>query len=856
MPTFLPLLALTLAPAADEPRFTRHVEAVFSRLGCNGGTCHGAVKGQNGFSLSLFGADPAADYEQIIRAGAGRRLDRLDPDNSLLLRKAAGRVAHGGGQLIAPSSPEYAVLRKWISAGAPLDDADKSRVTNLVVTPARHAGTKPYTLKVEASFADGTTEDVTRLCSFSAVDAGVAEIASDGTVTPRGTGDTAIIVRFRAEPALTTLTVPRAAATLPDAQPHNFIDAHVLAKLKRLGVPSSPLTDDATFLRRVSLDVAGELPAPDEARAFLADTRADKRARKIEELLARPGHAALWTLKFCDLLKAADFGVYADGIRQEVDAPRFQAWIRARMEENTPYDEVVERILTATSREGRPVDEWVNETVAMEEGYAPGRPDLAIYRKRRTLDLYWQRASSTGVDAAMQVAHAFLGLRLECAQCHRHPHDSWRQDDLLAFANFFMPVRKIGFQGENEKKYPEVGAHFKRLNAEVKELEAQVKKDRTAFKTLEADGRKAKAEVQRLTRELQKKDDPALRSELERQQAIAAKADAEAARIAKMERRSKLLYPASQRVLHAEVRLVPPAKPASVTSPLGTQSSKALRLLGDKDDIKVPDGTDPRAVVMAWMRRPDNPFFTRAIVNRVWAHYFGRGIIDPPDNLSAFNPPTHPELLDELCKGFVAAGYDLKWLHRAVLASRTYQQGPATLANGFDRTNYSHFPYRRLSAEVLLDAIDRATGTAEKMDMQYHHWPEGLRATEIPFTPRNAFVTFMLAAYGKPKRNAAVQCDCERDGSSTPLHALSTMNHPRIRAKIADAGGIVARLMKDLPDVASRVEELYLAVLSRPPAANEREECLAYIKGSATPSEGLRGVLWALLNTREFIVQH
>jgi hypothetical protein len=676
-------------------------------------------------------------------------------------------------------------------------------------------------------------------------------------VRPRAPGDTAIIVRYRAEPALATLTVPREGkGAFPDVAPHNFIDAHVLAKLRRLGVPPSPLADDTTFLRRASLDVAGELPTPAEVRAFLADRRPDKRHRKIEELLARPGHAALWTLKFCDLLKAADFGVYADGIRQEVDAPRFQTWVRARVEENTPYDEFVERILTATSREGKALDEWVNETVAMEEGYAPGRPDLAMYRRRKTLDLYWQRSSSTGVDAAMQVAHAFLGLRLECAQCHRHPHDVWRQDDLLAFANFFMPVRKIGFGGENEKRFPEVGAHFKRLNAEVKELGEKLKKDRAAFKTLEDAGRKARAEVQRLTRELQKRDDAAVRAELEKQKAVVAKADAEQKRIAQMDRRSKLLYPAAQRIMHSEIRLVPPVKPASVTSPLGTQSSKALHLLGEKEDVKVPEGTDLRAVVMAWMRRPDNPYFARAIVNRVWAHYFGRGIIDPPDNLSAFNPPTHPELLDELCKGFIAAGYDLKWLHRAVLNSRTYQQGTATAANGTERSSYAHFAYRRLSAEILLDAIDRATGTFEKMDMSYYHWPEGMRATEIPFTPRNNYIVFMMANFGKPKRNAAVQCDCERDGNASPLQVLTLLNHPRLRQKAADPSGIVARIVKEHADETARIEELYLAVLSRLPDERERAACREYIKGSSSVAEGLRGVLWALLNTREFILQH
>ena len=305
--------------------------------------------------------------------------------------------------------------------------------------------------------------------------------------------------------------------------------------------------------------MTGELPAPKEVRDFLADKNADKRTKKIDELLDRPGYAALWTLKFCDLLKASDFGVYADGIRQEVDAPRFQQWVRARLEENMPYDQFVERILTATSRDGRDVEEWAKEVVQMEEGYAPGRKDIEMYRQRKTLDLYWQRSTSTGVPATLQVAHAFLGLRLECAQCHRHPHDVWQQDDLLSFANFFMRVRKIGFQGDNEKKYPEVAAVFKRLNDEAKTLTDQAKKLREGdFKKLDAEAKTAKTEADRIKKELPKL---ASADKAEEQRKLLAKHEATLAafekikqQLADLDRRSKMLPEAARRLMHSEVR--------------------------------------------------------------------------------------------------------------------------------------------------------------------------------------------------------------------------------------------------------------------------------------------------------------
>lgn len=857
------LLFSNVAAAADAPPlFTRHVEAVFSRLGCNGGTCHGAVKGQNGFRLSLFAADPVLDHTQVVRATNGRRVNRHEPDNSLLLLKATGQVPHGGGRLMAVGSPEYEVVRRWLAAGMPLDPPERSRVTRIQITPAEQTlqRDETYRLRVEATFADGSVADVTQLCSYETLDGNVAAVDRNGLVTARGVGATALLARFRAEPVLARLIVPRQSTeAFPDVKPHNFVDQHILARLRRLNIPPADVCDDATFLRRLSLDVTGELPSPKEIHAFLADPSADKRVKKIDELLDRPGYAALWTLKFCDLLKATDFGVYADGMRQEVDAPRFQQWIRARLEENIPYDQFVERILTATSRDGRDAEEWVKEVVQMEEGYAPGRKDLEIYRQRKTLDLYWQRKSSTEVPAALQVAHAFLGLRLECAQCHRHPHDVWQQDDLLSFANFFMGLRKTGFQGENEKKFPEVAVIFKRMNDEAKAATDQVKKLREGdFKKLEADARIARDEVARIKRDLPKLDKDkaeASRQFLAMHEETLAAFEKMKQQIADLERRGNLLSEAARRVMHTEVRLDTKTVFATVTSPIGTQTSERYRLLGQTENIQVAKGQDPRPLVMEWLRRPDNPYFARALVNRVWAHYFGRGIVDPPDNLSVFNPASHPELLQELSDGFIKNKYDLKWLHRTILQSRTYQQN-STAAQEVDRVNYASFALRRVSAEVVIDVLNQSTGTTEKMDMDSYHWPKEMKAVEIPFTPRNTFVTFMLANFGKPKRNSAVQCDCERDGSVSVIQVLSLSNHPRVWQKVSDANGHAARITKEISDDKQRIEELYLLTLSRLPNETEEQACLKYLKEAESPSKGVQGILWTLINTREFVLQH
>jgi len=826
------ILALFAVPAfarasdADAPSYQRHVTAIFSKAGCNGGTCHGAVKGHAGFRLALFGGDPAGDHARLLREFGGRRLNLANPAASLLLKKATGEADHGGGVRLRVGSLEYEVLRKWIAAGAVADDAARSRVKVLRVSPVESVA-KPgetFRLKVEATFGDGSTEDVTAYCSFESLDRAVASVDSFGTVTGVGVGDAGLMVRYRAHPAAARVIVPRPAASpFADVKPNNFIDTHVLAKLNRLNLQPAAVCDDATFLRRVHLDVTGELPSSETVRNFLADNSADKRAKKIDELLTRPGHADLWTLKFCDLLKAADFGVYADALSLEADAPRFQAWVRARLGENMPYDVFVERILLATSKEGRSMEEYAGEVKSLFEGYSLGRPDLELYAKRKTLDLFWQRRGSDGVSGTLQVAHAFLGLRLECAQCHRHPHDNWQQEDLLDFANFFMRVRTVGFGDQNEKKFPDAAAFYKKFNDEAKSLEADVKK----------------------------------RKELTTAKDATAMTEAFKAETAAMEKRAKMMPEIARRIMQAECRLLPPGTAAKVSSTLGTRESKAFRLLGESDAITVPADRDPRELVVAWMRKPENPYFARAIVNRVWAHYHGRGIIDPPDNLSAFNPATHPELLNELCDGFVKSKYDLRWLHRTILNSRTYQQS-STPAEGSasDRANYAYFAIRRLPAEVLLDAVNTATGTTEKMDMKYQHWPDDMNAVQVPFTPKNPFVAFVLENFGRPKRNAAVQCDCERDGSGSIFQVLTLANHPRMWEKIKEPTGRVAKLSKATTDDSSKIDELFLATLSRLPSETERDASVRFVKAAESPEKGLQSVLWSLVNTREFLLQH
>ena len=816
------------APAgtpAESPSFTREVVPVLSRLGCNaGGSCHGIVKGQEGFRLSLFGAQPADDFARLTREFGGRRLDSNRPDSSLILMKATGQVPHGGGKRTEIGSRDYQILRGWIASGGRLDDAAKARVTRLVVSPAElilKVG-ESGRLKITATYADGTTADVTHLCRHETNDAEVATIDASGTVQGRRVGDTVAIIRYGAEPVLANLlVVPKETRNaFPDVKAHNFIDEQVLAKLRAMDLPPAALCDDATFLRRLYLDVTGFLPPPEEVRTFLADKAADKRNKKIDEVLGKPGYAEIWAAKFSDLIKPVERG--NDGSNNLVGGQvlriRFYEWLRARLEENTRYDQLVERVFVSSSVEGRPVEEWIKEFQALREeptkkkDKTPGTsPLLSVYNQRKTLDLYWERDGATGVTGAMQFAHAFLGLRLQCAQCHRHPYDTWQQDDLLSFANFFTAVNT----GGSRKNSPEVEAYKEKLQPELKAWAEELKKLSTSKDA--ADKKKA--------------------SELQ-------------AKIA-----------ATQAPFATEVAPLngAPVGSVRVTSPLGSQASSVTRLLGDKAPAELAPGQDRRKQVMEWLRKPDNPYFARAIVNRVWEHYMGRGLVDPADNLSPLNPPSHPVLLDTLSRDFIKSGYDLKWLHRTILQSRTYQQShEAAKASARDTRNYARFQLRRLPGEVILDVVNQATGAKEKYPATWM-FREGERAVLTAgvmvdvYNFYNINDPFRYLVFGRQLRRTNVQCDCEQGRDVSLPQLLFMANHEEVRRKItADDGRAALLANNDKLTNEQRIEELFLAALGRLPSADELKAGLEYVKSSITPRKGLEDVLWSLVNTREF----
>lgn len=390
--------------------FVNDVVPLFSKLGCNSGGCHGKASGQNGFKLSVFGFDPQADFTSLSRESRGRRVFTGDPERSLLILKAIGMSAHGGGRRCEPSSPDHELLSNWIRQGMPWGDDDAPTVKSIRVYPHDRVldRSADQQVLVTAVYSDGSTRDVTDAATYSTNSPVVADVDPGGLVhTGRVPGPAAITINYMGQVAAAKILVPQ---EIPEGSfpkiPSNPIDRMVWWELRRLGILPSELCDDSTFIRRTSLRVLGRLPTPDEVRAFLADDSLDKRSRAINTLLERDEFADYQALRWADILL-----VNRDSLGER-GAYEFHQWLRKQMADNRPYDEWVHELLTATGVSGK---------------YGP----VNFYRALRTPD-----------ELTRGVSQAFLGVRMDCAQCHHHPFEKWGQEDFYGMAGFFNGLER------------------------------------------------------------------------------------------------------------------------------------------------------------------------------------------------------------------------------------------------------------------------------------------------------------------------------------------------------------------------------------------------------------------------------
>ncbi|MBM3971062.1 MAG: DUF1553 domain-containing protein [Planctomycetes bacterium] len=726
--------------------FSTEIVPLLSRFGCNSGGCHGKQGGQNGFQLSLFGFDTEFDYSALVKEARGRRVNVANASGSLLLRKAVGSVPHGGGRRIEVGSEPYRLLLSWIESSAPASSPEVPRVVKLHVSPKERVlkkltrsvseGGRPSNadsnspslalrvseqvsqqqLAVIAEYSDGSQRDVTRQTDYSSNLDVVASVSADGLVKTTGqSGEAAIMTRYMGQVAVFLALVPHGEPLkeITNFTPKSEIDRLVVEKWKKLGLKPSPLVDDATFLRRVTLDLCGRLPTSDEVRAFLNDATPTKREGAVDRLLDSPDYPAFFALRWGSILRnsnlaGADRASYA-----------FNNWIKDQVARNVPYDEFARGVIAASG-------EWQD---------AP------------PVNRYWQMRDDLLHQSTADTAQVFLGLRLQCAKCHHHPYERYSQEDYYGLSGFFT---RLG-----QKSFGEPPPYF---NA--------------------------------------------------------------------------------------------PTVTRGEQNPLTKQSPKPKFLDGDYTEFSSEQ--DPRHALVDWMAKPENPYFARTMVNRLWGHFFGRGIVHEVDDLRETNPPSNPELLKFLSDDFLAHQFDIKHAIRQMVTSQAYQlSSQPTPDNEHDRQNYARFYARRLIAEVFLDSVNQATGVRDR----FNGVGTSARAIDLP---HENFGSYFLDAFDRPKRVTA--CECERSPGATLAQVLLLSNSDEIENKLSSGEGKIGKFFaipeKDRRPLNNLIEELYLGSLSRLPSSDELTTATKYLEGESDKRQAVEDLLWALLNSKEFMFNH
>ncbi|MFO0807730.1 MAG: DUF1553 domain-containing protein [Gemmataceae bacterium] len=705
--------------------YRNHVLPVLTRAGCNSGSCHGALAGKGGLKLSLRGYNPEADHFVLTRQALGRRVDRTDPAQSLMLLKPTRELPHAGGKLFETDSEEYRRLREWIAAGAYGPRAGSPTLQRIEVFPTL-AMLKPQDKLraiVRAHYSDGHAEDVTPWAKFSSSEEQVATVDESGRVTVVGPGEAAVNVWYSNFVAAATVTVPLDNAVDPtvyaQSPRNNFIDDHVLRKLESLRIPPSPPCTDREFVRRAFLDCAGTLPTPEEADRFIADPSPTKRAKLIDQLLTRPEFVDYWSYKWSDVLLVSS---------RKLANPQmwsFYRFVRTAVAENRPWDRFARDIIAAQG----------STTTNGAVNYFVLHKDTA------------ELTEATSIT--------FLGLSVTCAKCHNHPLEKWTQDQYWSLANLFG---RVGLK--NGERAGEI-----------------------------------------IVQSLAEGDVPHLRRGV-------------------------------------------PMPPTPLDGNPWTEGGK-----------------DRREYFADWLTAPENPFFAKALVNRVWKNFFGRGLVEAEDDLRQTNPPTNAELLDALAKDFVTHKYDVRYLIRVITASAAYQRSSVPVpGNEADDRFYARYLVRRLPAEVLLDAYSQVTGVPTPFtalntgsgtvpQVPTDLYPRGTRAQQLPDVH---LTSRFLDAFGRPAREQT--CSCERNSDASVAQALHVANGPTLNDKLTAKDSIVSRWLAAKTPDSEVVRDLFARALSREPTPAESAKLLAVLTeapGDRRPA--LEDLVWGVLTGREFL---
>ncbi|MFN0055270.1 MAG: DUF1549 domain-containing protein [Planctomycetales bacterium] len=707
-------LSVTIEKAVEQRpvSFKLDIMPIFMKAGCNSGSCHGAARGKDGFRLSLFGYDADGDHFRLTRELSGRRVDLAVPAASLCVEKSIGAVPHTGGKRFEADSELCQMLTGWVAAGVPADPATIPTCTSLEIYPKQAVldgeGETQQTTVI-ATYSDGTDRDVTSLALFLSNNDNSASINDAGLVTAGQRGEAYVMARFATHTVGSQyIVLPKGLQfTFPQETPVNYVDELVNEKLKKLRIAPSGICSDEVFLRRVYLDLTGTLPTIEEYQRFIASGDADKRDRLIDELLGRKEFTELWVGYWAEWLM-----VRSSNVISYKAMLLYYNWLAEQIGNNVPLDKMTQNLLGANG---------------------------GTFKTPQTN--YYQNETDT-LKVAENVAQVFMGMRIQCAQCHNHPFDRWTQDDYYSFAAFFSQVGRKGSEDYRETIVFNSGG-------------------------------------------------------------------------------GEVAHPVGGRVM-------------------------APKFLGGE----VPNvaGKDRRIVMAQWLASPQNPYFAKNFANRVWAHFFGPGIIDPVDDVRISNPASNPELLDELAKRFTATNYDFKQLVRDICRSHTYQRATdRNDTNRQDEKNFAHANLRRIKGESLLDCITIVTGTKDK----FPGLPLGARAVQIADGNTS---TYFLTTFGRATRETV--CSCEVKMEPTLSQALHLLNGETVNGKI-QAGGLIDKWLNEKVEPLAIVERLYIACLSRKPTPEEGVNFQALFPAGATDVKtNLVDVFWALLNSREFIFNH
>ena len=698
--------AETVTPDTGPVDFENDLIPVFTRFGCNAGACHGAAIGRGGFKLSLFGGNPRADFDAVVRQVEGSRINLARPEQSLVILKPTESITHGGGERFDLDHDSTKLLLAWIRQGAGL--VTQRTLQRVEIAPRKHVGQsldQPVTLRATAHFSDGSSRDVTRWTVFQAEDSSAVKIdpeSSRSQVLRRGRH--IVVARYLTEVVPIELIVPLtdARVDLSDEPRRGFIDEEILDSLTTLGLPVSPVADDATILRRLTLDLTGRLPTTDKVLSFLADSNPKKRTALVEQLLKSDAFTEYWTLQLATLLRIRPQPNDSQG------AETYHAWLADQVRRGVGYDQLARSVILASGD---------------SHTYGPAN----FYR--------------TNLDPRKQaefMSELFMGSRLRCANCHNHPLDRWTQDD-----------------------YHGLSAIFARI---------------------------------------------------------------ETGRVITLKPTGRVIHP---RTLETAVPRIP-----------GEQ------FLSEK----VVDGRDELA---QWLTRPENPYFARAIVNRLWQRMMGRGLVEPADDFRATNPATHPVLLEKLAVDFVRSGYKLRHTLSLIAGTAAYARSAnATPGNKTDDRFYSHAARQPLEAEVLADAISDVLGVAEK----YGDEPTGTRAVALVDPKTNSLSLDILGRCGRDE-----SCESSTTSAGGLPQKLHLLNGPLINARIGIPGSRLSKLIAAGKSPTKIVSRFYLVALGRLPNDREAQHWktqLAAITTDRGKREFLEDFVWGLLTCREFVTNH